>query len=98
MNELLNVTPIDGRYRQKTKELSAFFSEYALIRFRLLVEIEYLIALSNENGIEQVESFDQSQVNQLRKIYQNFSIEKAKQIKEIEQKTNHDVKSIEYFC
>lgn len=93
---LLAISPIDGRYRNQVKELSDYFSEVALIRYRVRVEIEYFIALC-EIPLEQLSSFDKGLFLQLREIYKNFSVEDAKRVKEIEKETNHDVKAVEYF-
>ncbi len=96
LNVLTAISPIDGRYRDKTSKLSSYFSEYALIRYRVLVEIEYFIALC-ELPLPQLENFDKKQLESLRDIYRYFSLEDAQQIKEIEKTTNHDVKAVEYF-
>ncbi|QQT64378.1 adenylosuccinate lyase [Sphingobacterium multivorum] len=93
---LTAVTPIDGRYYNNTNELSAFFSEFALIKYRVRVEVEYFIALS-ESGIAQLQQFDKTLNEKLRDIYRNFSEEDAIWIKNIEKVTNHDVKAVEYF-
>jgi len=93
---LTAVSPIDGRYRPKTEKLTPYFSEYALIRYRVLVEVEYFIALC-ELDLPQLEKFDKSLFPQLQLIYADFTIEDALRIKEIEQTTNHDVKAVEYF-
>ena len=93
---LLAISPIDGRYATKTESLNEYFSEYALIKFRVLIEIEYFIALKEAN-IPQLESMNTEQFDVLRKIYEEFSLEDAEQIKTIEKTTNHDVKAIEYF-
>ena len=90
------ISPIDGRYRSKTKILSSFFSEEALIKYRVRVEIEYFISLC-ELPLPQLESFNPSLFEELRSIYNHFSNEDALEIKEIEIKTNHDVKAVEYF-
>ena len=90
------ISPIDGRYRSKTKILSSFFSEEALIKYRVWVEIEYFISLC-ELPLPQLKSFNPSLFEELRSIYNHFSNEDALQIKEIENKTNHDVKAVEYF-
>ena len=95
-NSLNAISPIDGRYSGKTAILSNYFSEKSLIRNRILVEIEYFIALC-EIPLPQLRSFKKSDFKQLRKIYTNFSEKDAKKIKEIENKTNHDVKAVEYF-
>ena len=90
------ISPIDGRYNSKTKELQKYFSESSLIKYRVLVEIEYFIALCN-SSIIQLNHFPSEKFNLLREIYSNFSSEDAKRIKEIESTTNHDVKAVEYF-
>jgi len=96
LEALTAISPVDGRYRNKTNQLAPFFSEYALIHYRVKVEIEYFIALV-ELPLPQLESIDQEGTQALRAIYQEFSIEDAKTIKETEKITNHDVKSVEYF-
>ena len=90
------VSPIDGRYRKQVEDLSMYFSEYALIKYRVRVEIEYFIALC-ELPLEQLKSFDQTNFEALRNIYKNFSTEDAQKVKDIEKITNHDVKAVEYF-
>ena len=90
------ISPIDGRYRSKTRSLAPFFSEEALIKYRVQVEIEYFIALC-ELPLPQLTEFNPSLFEELRSIYEHFSTEDAKEIKEIEQTTNHDVKAVEYF-
>ena len=90
------ISPIDGRYRSKVTELESFFSEQALIKYRILIEIEYFIALC-EAKIDQLSTFDEKLFVELRLIYDNFSTEDAIQIKNIENTTNHDVKAVEYF-
>lgn len=90
------ISPIDGRYRSKTKILSSFFSEEALIKYRVRVEIEYFISLC-ELPLPQLESFNPSLFEELRSIYNHFTNEDALEVKEIEIKTNHDVKAVEYF-
>ena len=96
LNTLNAISPIDGRYRIKTKNLSPFFSEEALIRFRVRVEIEYFIALC-ELPLPQLKSFNHSLFEELRSIYQHFTADDALEIKGIEKTTNHDVKAVEYF-
>ncbi|WP_424494172.1 adenylosuccinate lyase [Salinimicrobium sp. GXAS 041] len=96
MTALQAISPIDGRYFQKTKQLSAFFSEEALIRYRVKVEIEYFIALC-ELPLPQLKDVASETFPKLRKIYQDFSSEDAVAVKEIEKVTNHDVKAVEYF-
>lgn len=93
---LTAITPIDGRYYNTSKDLSNYFSEFALIKYRVLVEVEYFIALS-ESGIPQLSHFDGSLNDKLRDIYKNFSLEDAQWIKDTEKVTNHDVKAVEYF-
>ncbi|MEK9614327.1 MAG: adenylosuccinate lyase [Flavobacteriaceae bacterium] len=90
------ISPIDGRYRSKTKSLSAYFSEEALIKYRVQIEIEYFISLC-ELPLPQLTDFNPSLFEELRSIYQHFSSDDAKEIKEIESTTNHDVKAVEYF-
>ncbi len=90
------ISPIDGRYRNKVENLAPFFSEYALIRYRVLVEIEYFIALS-ESGIKQLQPLSTDLQEQLRNLYRNFTEDHAQAIKDIEKVTNHDVKAVEYF-
>ncbi len=96
LNQLTAISPIDGRYRSKTDSLANYFSEYALIRYRILVEIEYFIALC-EIPLEQLKSVDSKLFPQLRAVYQNFTEADAQKIKDIEKVTNHDVKAVEYF-
>ncbi|MEE3037302.1 MAG: adenylosuccinate lyase [Bacteroidota bacterium] len=95
-NPLTALSPIDGRYHSKTNKLSAFYSEMALIQYRLRIEVEYFISLC-ELPLPQLDEFDQSLFEKLRGIYLNFNEEDAKTIKGIEQITNHDVKAVEYF-
>jgi len=90
------ITPVDGRYASKTEALSQYFSEYALIKYRVRVEIEYFIALC-ESDLPQLKGVSGDQFPALRSIYQNFSTEDAQKIKDIEKVTNHDVKAVEYF-
>ncbi|MBC5863174.1 adenylosuccinate lyase [Flavobacterium turcicum] len=96
LNELNAISPIDGRYRSKTLSLAPFFSEEALIKYRVLVEIEYFIALC-EVPLPQLAGVNSDLFESLRNIYQNFSTEDALWIKETEKVTNHDVKAVEYF-
>ncbi|MBT8293735.1 MAG: adenylosuccinate lyase [Eudoraea sp.] len=96
LNQLNAISPIDGRYRSKVQSLANFFSEEALIKYRVMVEIEYFIALC-ELELPQLPALSQEKVNSLRSIFINFSLEDALAIKEIEQTTNHDVKAVEYF-
>ncbi len=96
LNELNAVSPIDGRYRNKTVSLAPFFSEEALIKYRVLIEIEYFIALC-EVPLPQLKEIDKGVFESLRNIYKNFSTQDALWIKETEKTTNHDVKAVEYF-
>ena len=93
---LTAVSPIDGRYHSKTEQLSEYFSEYALIKYRVRVEIEYFIALC-ELPLPQLSGIDAKLYDELRNIYKNFSPAEAQRIKDIESITNHDVKAVEYF-
>ena len=95
MSPLKAISPIDGRYHSKTVELNDFFSEFALIRYRVMVEVEYFIALC-EIPLPQLEDFE-GDYEDLRAIYEEFQTEDAEEIKEIEKTTNHDVKAVEYF-
>jgi len=96
LSPLKAISPIDGRYHSKTAELSEYFSEEALIKYRVKVEIEYFIALC-DIPIPQLDSFDHTKYDELRSIYREFSEEDALSVKEIESVTNHDVKAVEYF-
>ena len=96
LTRLTAISPIDGRYGEKTESLGEYFSEYALVRYRVRVEIEYFIALC-ELPLPQLESFDHGLFEPLRDIYRNFSPAEAQRVKDIERVTNHDVKAVEYF-
>jgi len=96
LNQLNAISPIDGRYRSKVESLANFFSEEALIKYRVMVEIEYFIALC-ELDLPQLPKLSQDKVNSLRNIFENFSVNDALAIKKIERTTNHDVKAVEYF-
>lgn len=96
LNNLTAISPIDGRYRDKAEELSSYFSEFALIKYRVYVEVEYFLSLCNI-PLEQLKSIDSSLFDEIRQIYLDFSIEDAQSIKSIENTTNHDVKAVEYF-
>ena len=96
ITSLTAISPVDGRYSSKTEPYSAYFSEFALIRFRVLTEVEYFIALS-ELPLKQLVSVPVNILPKLREIYSKFSIEDAEKIKDIEKITNHDVKAVEYF-
>lgn len=93
---LTAISPIDGRYRNKTQALADYFSEYALIRYRVRVEIEYFISLC-ELPLPQLEQFDHNLFERLRNTYRDFNEESAQRVKDIEKVTNHDVKAVEYF-
>ncbi|MBL7781682.1 MAG: adenylosuccinate lyase [Saprospiraceae bacterium] len=93
---LTAISPIDGRYADKTRELSAYFSEYALIRYRVFVEIQYFIALCQYN-LPQLSAFEEDKIDDLNAIFENFNTADAEQIKAFERTTNHDVKAVEYF-
>lgn len=96
LDKLTAISPIDGRYRDKTEALSAYFSEYALIKYRVQVEIEYFIALC-ELPLDELKGVTAQTLDRLRSIYRNFTEEDAQRIKDIEKVTNHDVKAVEYF-
>ncbi len=96
LSELTAVSPVDGRYHGKTEALAGYFSEYALIRYRVKVEIEYFIALC-ELPLPQLSQVDKNLFPALRGIYEDFSVEDAQKVKGIESVTNHDVKAVEYF-
>ena len=96
LNLLTAISPIDGRYRSKVENLQLYFSEFALIKYRLQVEVEYFIALC-ELPLPQLVAFDKKLFGSLRLITANFSLEDAQRIKDIEKVTNHDVKAVEYF-
>ena len=96
LSTLTAISPIDGRYRSKAEVLENYYSEYALIRYRVKVEIEYFIALC-ELPLPQLAGIDKAIFPTLREIYTNFSVEDAQKVKDIESVTNHDVKAVEYF-
>jgi len=96
LNNLSAISPVDGRYRSKTETLAPYFSEFGLIKYRVMVEVEYFIALCKA-GIPRLSEVSTDQQEQLRTIYTTFSTEDASKVKEIEQVTNHDVKAVEYF-
>lgn len=96
LTPLMAISPVDGRYHNATAELSGYFSEYALIKYRVFVEIEYFIALYT-HPLPQLQGFDKTLQDKLQDIYKNFSAEDAESIKLIEKTTNHDVKAVEYF-
>lgn len=96
LNQLTAISPVDGRYHKQVTELSSYFSEYALIYYRVMVEVEYFIALC-EMPLPQLSEIDDSFYPKLRDIYKDFNESDAQQVKEIEKTTNHDVKAVEYF-
>ena len=96
-NQLNAISPLDGRYNNSVKNLSVYFSEKALIRYRLKVEIEYLITLGNEKSIKDLPPFSKNEQTRLRKTYHNFNTACAEKVKKIEATTNHDVKAVEYY-
>ena len=96
LNSLTAISPVDGRYRSKSAGLDEYFSEFALIRYRVKVEVEYFIALC-ELPLPQLADFDHKYFPTLRSFYENFTVENAQEIKDIEKVTNHDVKAVEYF-
>ncbi len=95
MNELFSISPIDGRYRNKVAKLENYFSEFALIKYRIRIEVEYFIELSKQ--IDTIGELTDKQQDELRNLYLHFTIENAQRVKEIEKTTNHDVKAVEYF-
>lgn len=96
LNNLTAISPIDGRYRHKTGELDGYFSEFALIKYRLMVEVEYFIALC-EIPLPQLSDFGKEYFTSLRALYEDFDIKEAERVKELERTTNHDVKAVEYY-
>jgi|TARA_B100000035_G_scaffold174666_1_gene149032 adenylosuccinate lyase len=97
VNPLTSISPLDGRYSKAVEELTEYFSEPALIYYRIKVEIEYLIALGNEKGIKELPPFSKTEQVKLRNIYKNFNSTAAQKVKDIEETTNHDVKAVEYY-
>ncbi len=95
-HELFAISPIDGRYEQKTRKLKDFFSEAALIKYRVYVEVEYFIALYNI-PLQELSDLSEDNINAIKKISENFKIENANRVKDIEKETNHDIKAVEYF-
>ena len=96
LNILSAISPVDGRYRSKTEPLAEDYSEYALIRYRIRIEVEYFIALC-EIPLPQLRSFDKSKYEDLRALYKNYDLSAAERVKAIEEETNHDVKAVEYY-
>lgn len=97
LSALTAISPVDGRYQNKTDALRSIFSEYGLFRYRVLVEVEWLKKLSKNSSIKEIESFSANSTSLLNNIKDNFSIADAERIKEIEKTTNHDMKAVEYF-
>ena len=93
---LKSISPIDGRYHNKTSEFSNYFSEYALIKYRVFIEVQYFIELSNTD-IKIFQSLTNNDKKDIKSIYNNFCLEDAVKIKELEKEINHDVKAVEYF-
>ena len=96
LNTLTAISPLDGRYRQKVDELDVYFSEFGLIKYRLMVEIEYFIALC-DIPLPQLADFRKENYSTLRSLYEEFNVKEAGRIKETEKITNHDVKAVEYY-
>ena len=96
LNILSAISPVDGRYRSKSEPLAEYYSEYAFIRYRIRVEVEYFIALC-EIPLPQLQSFDKAKYENLHDIYRNYNMNAAEQVKAIEEETNHDVKAVEYY-
>lgn len=96
LEALSAISPVDGRYRSKVEELATYFSEFGLIKYRIRVEVEYFIALCRYK-LPQLSELDKNKFESIRKIYTDFSLSDAKEVKEIEKETNHDVKAVEYF-
>src|ERR1700741_1224462 len=96
LNALTAISPVDGRYRRVTNELAPYFSEFGLIKYRVQVEIDYFILLSQQ-GLAQLPTLSAKQIEDMKMVYKNFSFADAEVIKETEKTTNHDVKAVEYF-
>lgn len=94
---ILAISPLDGRYRERIKQLETYFSEYALIRYRLFIELEWFIFICNEVKLEGTAQFSESELKTLRELSTGFDVKDALRVKEFEKKTNHDVKAVEYF-
>jgi adenylosuccinate lyase len=97
LNALTAISPIDGRYFDKTNTLSEIFSEFGLIKYRVLIEVKWLQSMADNDGITEVGAFSQEAADFLTNIASNFSLADAQAVKEIECTTNHDVKAVEYF-
>src|SRR5882757_5930006 len=91
------VTPIDGRYRARTRHLENYFSEFALIRYRVRVEVEWYLSLANNPAIDAIAKLDSTTEQKLRGVYQHLTIADARRVKQLEAETNHDVKAVEYL-
>src|SRR5882762_7183031 len=91
------VTPIDGRYRARTRALEAYFSEFALIHYRVRVEVEWYLSLAVDPVIDALKPIPPATAKKLRTIYEDFALDDARRVKELEATTNHDVKAVEYF-
>ena len=96
LDSLTAISPVDGRYHKKTELLAPYFSEYALFKYRVLVEVKYFIALTQVRSLS-LNSFPTNKLSALEKVAKDFSVADAKKIKELEKTTNHDVKAVEYF-
>ena len=96
LKDLNAISPVDGRYRPKVEELADYFSEFGLIKYRLMIEIEYFISLC-QIPLPQLKEIDESMFDKLREIYRELRIEDADKVKQIEKTTNHDVKAVEYY-
>ncbi len=94
---LTAVSPVDGRYRSRTRELEGYFSEFALFRYRVRVEVEWYIALAANPKVESLKPLSAATARKLRAIYTSFSLADARRVKALEAETNHDVKAVEYF-
>jgi len=97
LSDLSAISPIDGRYSKLVTELQEIFSEYGLIKYRIFVEIEWFIHLSNQSNIKELPKLTKTTTNSLRLLYKKFNLREAKKVKNIERKTNHDVKAVEYY-
>ena len=96
-SSIKSITPVDGRYQSKTKDLQNIFSEYGLIKYRLFVELKWLIKLSNDENISELKQLTEEEISWLMKIYDDFDETEANAVKKIESVTNHDVKAVEYY-
>src|ERR1700682_5911752 len=94
---LMAISPVDGRYRSRTRALAGYFSEYALIRYRVQIEIEWYLALAANPAIDALPAIGAPAIKRLRALYRDFTIADARRVKALEAETNHDVKALEYF-